>query len=179
MTVPAGVPDPGVPDPGVPDAAVARPVAGPSELDTVLALRHAVFVVEQGVPAELERDEHDVAAEHVLAELDGAVVATGRLVVEPPGYGGLPAERGPVAHLGRIAVAPAARGRGLGAAVVRALEARAGVRGLTLAYLAAQVPAVGLYARLGYTAFGPEFDDAGLPHRHMWRAFDPPDEEHR
>jgi len=35
--------------------------------------------------------------------------------------------------------------------------------------LSAQTQALGFYQRLGYTAYGPEFDDAGLPHRWMTR----------
>ncbi len=42
-------------------------------------------------------------------------------------------------------------------------------RGLRCVYLGAQTHAVPFYERLGYAAFGEEFDDAGLPHRHMWR----------
>jgi predicted GNAT family N-acyltransferase len=54
-------------------------------------------------------------------------------------------------------------------ALVRAIEARAAERGLHLVVLAAQTHALGFYERLGYSAYGPEFDDAGLPHRWMRR----------
>ena len=40
-------------------------------------------------------------------------------------------------------------------------------RGLRLMVLSAQTQALGFYERLGYTAYGPVFDDAGLPHRWM------------
>lgn len=129
-------------------------------LEAALAVREEVFVLEQGVPADLERDEHDETADHVLAVVDGKPVGTGRLVVEPGG----------VAHLGRIAVLPHARGHGLGADIVRALEDTARARGLHTAVLGAQTHALGFYERLGYTAYGEEFDDAGLPHRWMRRA---------
>lgn len=128
-------------------------------LEAAFAVREEVFVVEQGVPADLERDEHDEAADHVLAVVDGKPVGTGRLVVEPGG----------VAHLGRIAVLAHARGHGLGADIVRALEDTARARGLQTAVLGAQTQALGFYERLGYTAYGEEFDDAGLPHRWMRR----------
>ena len=62
-----------------------------------------------------------------------------------------------------------ARGNGLGAALVGTIEERAAQRGLRAVYLGAQTHAVPFYERLGYAAFGAEFDDAGLPHRHMWR----------
>ncbi|MGX1638627.1 GNAT family N-acetyltransferase, partial [Streptomyces albidoflavus] len=35
--------------------------------------------------------------------------------------------------------------------------------------LHAQTHALGFYERLGYQAYGPEFEDAGIPHRAMRR----------
>lgn len=64
----------------------------------------------------------------------------------------------------------AARGLGVGAALVRAVEAAARARGLTAVDLHAQTHALGFYERLGYQAYGPEFPDAGIPHRAMRRA---------
>ncbi|MBA2638152.1 MAG: GNAT family N-acetyltransferase, partial [Solirubrobacterales bacterium] len=52
------------------------------EHDDALALRLAVFVDEQGVPAALEVDEHDAAATHLVALRGARVVATCRLVTE-------------------------------------------------------------------------------------------------
>jgi predicted GNAT family N-acyltransferase len=134
-----------------------------------LDIRWEVFVVEQAVPAELERDERDAEADHVLARVDGVATGTGRLLVEPPGFAGVDPGFGPVAHVGRLAVRAGARGRGVGAALVRALQSRAGERGLRVVYLGAQVHAVPFYERLGYTAYGEVFDDAGIAHRRMWR----------
>ena len=95
-----------------------RVVEAPAGLAQALAIRHEVFVREQLVPVEEERDAADDTAIHVLAVLDGVPVGTGRLVVEPPDYlsaWGVP-EGGPLGHLGRIAVLPAQRGTGVGAA---------------------------------------------------------------
>ena len=136
--------------------AAARP-ATEDDLPAAYRVRHVVFVDEQQVSVELERDEHDESADHVVVELDGGVVATGRLVVEPGG----------VAHLGRLAVLAPYRRRGLGAALVAALEGRARRRGLAECVLGAQVHAIPFYERLGYVVEGPEFDDAGIPHRTM------------
>lgn len=134
------------------------PVAGAADLAAAYAVRHQVFVGEQGVPVELEVDEHDPDADHVVARLaDGRVVGAGRLVVAPGGVG----------HLGRLAVLAEVRGAGVGVALVRALEDLARARGLSSVVLGAQVYAVGFYERLGYTAYGEDFDDAGIPHRWM------------
>jgi len=40
----------------------------------------------------------------------------------------------------------------------------------THAVLGSQTHAIGFYERLGFTPFGPEYDDAGIPHRDMRRA---------
>jgi predicted GNAT family N-acyltransferase len=147
-----------------------RPATSPEDLATAYAIRHEVFVVEQAVPDELERDELDSAADHLLAVLDGRVVATVRLVVEGDGpFAGL-------AHLGRLAVHRTARGQGVAAALVRAVEQLASARGLPQVVLTSQVDAIGLYERLGYAAEGPVFDDAGIPHRLMRKHLSDPDD---
>lgn len=152
---------------------VVRRVVGDADLEAAYAVRAEVFVVEQHVPVELERDELDEVAVHVVAVRDGEVVGTGRLVVEDAGFEGVDSELGAVGHLGRLAVRAGQRGQGLGIGLVRALEAAAAEAGVEVVYLAAQQHAVGFYDRLGYTAYGEVFDDAGIPHRHMWRRLPP------
>ncbi|WP_431047829.1 GNAT family N-acetyltransferase [Streptomyces sp. P1-3] len=74
------------------------------------------------------------------------------------------------AVLGRLAVGRAARGTGLGALLVRAVEAEARRLGLAEVYLESQTHALGFYEKLGYRAYGPEFDEgSGIPHRAMRR----------
>lgn len=141
-----------------------RRAASPEQLAAAYAIRHRVFVDEQAVPLDLERDAHDEHADHLLAEVDGRPAATVRLVVETSG------EHAGLAHLGRLAVLPEHRCAGLGVALTRAVEDRARGRGLPEVVLTAQVDAVGFYERLGYRAEGPVFDDAGIPHRFMRRA---------
>ncbi|MEU6851901.1 GNAT family N-acetyltransferase [Actinacidiphila alni] len=140
--------------------------ADETALAAVHAIRHEVFVVEQDVPADLEWDGKDGRAVHALA--DGA--GTGRLLLGEDAAkknGGDPH----TAVLGRLAVLKPARGNGTGARLVRALEDEAHRLGLAGVYLEAQVHAIPFYERLGYTAYGPEFMDAGIEHRAMRRAF--------
>lgn len=146
-----------------------RLASSAAERSAAYAVRTDVFVAEQGVPVELELDELDETADHFVAYDDGRPVGAGRLVVEPPGFEGADVSLGPVGHLGRLAVRPDLRGSGLGMDLVRAIESRARDRGLAVMALSAQTHALGFYERLGYTAYGPEFDDAGLPHRWMRR----------
>jgi predicted GNAT family N-acyltransferase len=133
----------------------------PGDLEACFAVRRDVFVVEQGVPAELEYDDRDAGALHVLATGQEGPLGTGRLLtgIEEDGVG----------TLGRLAVAKVARGLGVGVALVRAIEDAARERGLTAVDLHAQTHALGFYERLGYTAYGPEFPDAGIPHQAMRR----------
>ncbi|MEU2668407.1 GNAT family N-acetyltransferase [Streptomyces sp. NPDC007164] len=147
-----------------------RTVVDEQDLAACFLVRRAVFVGEQGVPEEIEYDELDAVALHVLAvAADGSALGTGRLLHGPAAAdrtGGDPA----VGSLGRLAVTGRARGLGVGAALVRAIEDAARELGLDAVDLHAQTRATGFYERLGYVAYGPEFPDAGIPHRAMRRA---------
>ena len=148
-------------------------LARPDDLDAVFALRHEVFVVEQGVPVDLERDELDAAADHAVAlDAAGAVVGTGRLVdgridedsrLEP-------GTAGSVGTVGRMAVSGAARGTGTGRALLDLLVRRAAERGLPAVELHAQVHARAFYERAGFTPFGEVYLEAGIEHIGMRRA---------
>jgi predicted GNAT family N-acyltransferase len=127
-----------------------------AEREALLALRHEVFVGEQGVPRELEIDEHDERAVHMVAFEDGQLVGTCRVL-----------QAGSQAKFGRLVVARAARGRGIGAALLAAAERRAREMGCNQMVLAAQTSAMGLYERAGYTARGEVYLDAGIEHMTM------------
>lgn len=120
-------------------------------------IRFAVFVEEQGVPADIEMDEHDVNCIHALARTeDGRVVATGRLL--------------PDGHVGRMAVAKTHRGSGVGGRMLEALVAAARARGDRAVVLSAQTHASGFYRRHGFVAEGEVYEEAGIPHQDMRRA---------
>ena len=141
-----------------------------TDREACFAVRKEVFVVEQRVPQDIEYDGRDDAAIQVLAVRDdGVPLGTGRLL-----YGPDAADRTggdlTVGSLGRLAVSAGARGLGLGAAIVRAIEDAAREAGLATVDLHAQTHALGFYERLGYEAYGPEFLDAGISHRSMRRA---------
>ena len=136
--------------------------ATPADWPAVAELRHRVFVLEQGVPAELERDDADATAVHALSrDDDGRLLATGRLLLDGAGRGR--------AVIGRMAADPAARGRGHGAAVLAVLHREAAARGQTEVELHAQVTARRFYERAGYAAVGAEYEEAGIVHVTMRR----------
>ena len=118
-------------------------------------IRFAVFVEEQRVPAELEMDAMDARCLHALA-FDGATpVGTGRLL--------------PDGHIGRMAVLKAWRGRNAGSLMLEALMQAARNRGDREVVLSAQVRAVPFYLSHGFSAEGPVYEEAGIPHQDMRR----------
>jgi regulator of ribonuclease activity A len=121
-------------------------------------VRTTVFLEEQGIDPALEWDEADASALHAVAWSAGEqAVGTARLL--QPALG--------MARIGRMAVLPAWRGRGLGLALLRALMAAARARGDQHVMLHAQLAAAGFYRRAGYEAQGEVFDEAGIPHIEM------------
>ncbi len=142
-------------------------VATPEDWPEIVDLRTRVFVEEQGVPPDLEQDDRDATAVHVLSrgvsgETAGRVVATGRLLLPTDGAG--------TAGIGRMAADASARGLGHGAAVLAELHRQAVAGGVVAIELHAQVTARGFYERAGYTAVGAEHLEAGIAHVTMVRA---------
>jgi predicted GNAT family N-acyltransferase len=132
-----------------------------TDREALRAVREAVFVREQGVPLELELDARDPDCLHVLArDADGRPIGTGRLT--------------PAHTLGRMAVLPEWRGKGVGAAMLAALTQLARDRRWNAIELHAQVDAIGFYLRHGYLPVGPRYMEAGIEHQSMRRALDGP-----
>ncbi|MBL0388043.1 GNAT family N-acetyltransferase [Tumebacillus sp. ITR2] len=124
-----------------------------------LAIRTEVFIVEQQVPEELEVDEYEQVATHVVAyDESGEAVAAGRIL--PYGDG--------VGKMQRIAVLKNARTGGYGTAIMNKLENLGRELGYTQFVLEAQIHAEGFYKKLGYETVSPEpFLEAGILHVKM------------
>jgi predicted GNAT family N-acyltransferase len=117
-------------------------------------IRETVFMREQRVPEELEWDGLDGNALHLLArDRRGNPIATARMLED--------------GHIGRVAVLSPWRGRGIGRALMQRLLQIASERSLLTVHLDAQAEAAPFYQRLGFSACGELFMDAGIPHRHM------------
>lgn len=124
-------------------------------------LRTAVFVREQGIPADAEADALDTSARHaVLYNRLGQPVATGRLLQQAPGVG----------RIGRMAVDRSVRGAQWGRVLLAALVEAARARGDTQVQLHAQCSAQGFYERAGFTVAGAPYEEAGLAHVLMTQA---------
>lgn len=132
-------------------------IAVTDDITACRALRRTVFIEEQGVSEADEIDDLDGQATHLLATVEGRPVGSARLLT----YGS-------TGKIGRVCVLADQRGTGLGAALIRAaVEHFRTQPGITSVKLGAQTHALGFYERLGFTAYGPEYDDAGIPHRDM------------
>ena len=126
---------------------LARSLASP--------VRFTVFCEEQGVPREIELDEHDSRSLHALAFHGTQVVGTARLL--------------PDGHIGRIAVLKDWRGRGIGGLMLTRLVERAKERGDREVVLSAQIHAVPFYRAHGFVTEGDEYMEAGIRHQEMRR----------
>jgi predicted GNAT family N-acyltransferase len=123
--------------------------------DAAFELRKAVFEKEQNVPRPLDRDAHDLNADHVVAfDGKGACVGTGRVVRLDSR----------TCQIGRMATAASHRGHGVGAKVLEALERMALLRGLGEIIVHAQLPAEAFYRNRGYAREGEVFKEEGVPH---------------
>lgn len=120
-------------------------------------IRQTVFVEEQQVPPELEWDDTDEIADHYLVVLpDNTPVGVGRLF----------STLEETAHIGRMAILPAHRGKGFGEVLLRHMVSEAAGQFSEL-HLSAQEHAIPFYQRSGFHVCSDLYDDAGIPHVDM------------
>ncbi len=116
-------------------------------------IRTIVFIEEQNIPEEMEWDEHDETCTHVIVDINGDYIATGRLL-----------ETG---QIGRMAVLKSYRQRGIGSKILKKLLFIADEKLMKEVFLHSQVNAIGFYKKFGFEEEGSIFDDAGIPHQKM------------
>jgi len=122
----------------------------------IVRVREAVFQQEQGIAPELDWDGLDATAVHAIAYWQGNPIGTARIR-------SLQAQ----AKIERVAVLPAYRGQGIGRRMLLDILGYLADQGCSAAFVHAQVPTQGFYQKLGFTPQGPEFSEAGIPHRKM------------
>lgn len=127
------------------------------ERNRAFAIRKAVFVEEQGVPAHLEIDEYDDIAFHFIVNEGDKTIAAARLREIAPQFG----------KVERVCVLKDYRGKRLGVLIMEAMEQYAHNIPWKRLKLHAQSYAVPFYEKLGYVVTSPEFTNANMPHRAM------------
>jgi predicted GNAT family N-acyltransferase len=125
-----------------------------SDRQRLSRIRRAVFIEEQRVSEELEWDDDDAGAIHLLAvDADDTPIGCARLL--------------PDGHIGRMAVLQSWRGKGLGRALLQKALELARAQGHDIVRLSAQTHAAGFYRRHGFIAEGEEYLEVGIPHLAM------------
>lgn len=117
-------------------------------------IRQEVFILEQHVPVELEWDEHDEYAIHLLA-LGEKNEAIGCARILPKGL------------IGRMAVLKPWRRQGVGRSLLDYAIAVCETQGWNIMSLSAQIQAIPFYEKAGFKVCGEQYMDAGIPHRDM------------
>ena len=118
-------------------------------------LRYQVFVLEQGIPAELEFDELDKQQPDFFVMFDGQIpIATIRYQRD--------SKRADWIRPDRFCVAKAYRGQGIGRQLLVDYEAKAQKEGYLGSVLSAEANAQGFYEKLGYQPFGEPFYEDGI-----------------
>ncbi|MFW5998723.1 MAG: GNAT family N-acetyltransferase, partial [Halanaerobiaceae bacterium] len=133
-----------------------KKVENQKELKEAMNIRYRVFVEEQGVPENLERDEKDGQAVHVVAQIKNDIIGCGRIVFST--------QKG---KIGRVAVLKSYRGQGIGSDICKKLIKIAEEKGVNKVILHAQLHSVEFYKKLGFEPVGDIFEEAGIDHIKM------------
>ncbi len=131
-------------------------IATHNDIEDVFALRFEVFVGEQKVPREIELDDEDAHAIHIIAEEQGVAVGCARVILS-----------GTEAHIGRLAVKKAYRSKGIGSQICRFIINSCNEQGIQYIWLNSQLRAVPFYEKLGFVSQGNVFVEAGIKHVKM------------
>ncbi len=129
------------------------------ELDHYFAIRHSVFVIEQGMFTESDRDEHDRNAIHLIAKDSGTGQVIGAVRCYPNGDGSW--------YGGRLAVIKDHRHGATGIGLVRKAVSLMAKQGCPRFLAHIQMQNVPYFLRLGWQTIGPPEDYHGLPHQLM------------
>lgn len=128
--------------------------------DGIKKLRYDTFVIERGVPEELEFDGKDSEFLHFTLWEEDEVVACLRAN-----------ENGKLLHMGRFAVKKELRKNGYGKILMEKLCEYAKGNGYVGVELSAVETAVGFYEKQGFMTIGDYYLETGVPHIYMKKEF--------
>ena len=129
-------------------------IIDPTDLDKAFAIRRKVFCIEQNVSEEIEMDEFDDIATHILAYIGGKAIGTARWRFSEEG-----------AKMERFAVLKEYRGKGVGEELVKYTLDK--LRDNNFIYLNAQESVIKFYEKFGFEVVGDRFYEADIPHTKM------------
>ena len=132
-------------------------VASDRELKEAFEVRKQVFVEEQGISEDLELDEHDIEALHMVVKDKERVVGTARVLFLADSQ----------AKLERMAILKPFRHRGIGRGIISFLDKELSNRGVEQVVLHAQYLAIAFYRSCGFEELGLPFWEAGIKHMKM------------
>lgn len=132
-------------------------VTSDSELKSAFEVRRKVFIEEQGISEDIELDEHDREALHIIARDGEKVIGTARVLFSAPSQ----------AKIERMAILKPFRGKGIGRKIIAFLDVTLRNRQVNQVILHAQYPVVGFYRSCGFTESGSPFREAGIRHIKM------------
>ena len=124
-----------------------------------LDLRYRVLRAPLGWGRDTVTFPFEAESRHWVALEEGRVV--GCVLFHPEGES--------EGRLFQMAVDPQVQGTGLGRELVGRLEKDVAATGIRRGTLHARATAMGFYQRLGYSPFGPPYEEVGIPHQSMER----------
>jgi len=135
---------------------ICKKVEDAHELEEAYLVRKRVFIDEQDVAEELERDEFDDAALHVICKADELIIAAGRILFF-----------GEEAIVGRVAVLKPWRCKGIGRKIMEFIMDIAKNSGVKTLAANVQIDVQDFCEKLGFKPVGEFFLEAGIEHIKM------------
>lgn len=132
-------------------------VANDRELESAFEVRRQVFIEEQGISEDVELDNHDREALHMVAKDGEKVIGTARILFSTANQ----------AKIERMAILKPFRRKGIGGRIITFLEEILRNRQINQVFLHAQYPVVPFYKSCGFEESGSPFWEAGIRHIKM------------
>lgn len=133
-------------------------VQNKEEFKIAYGIRIKVFVEEQKVPIEMELDEFDNSAIHIILYKDNKAIGCGRIIIQ-----------GKTARIGRIAILKEYRRNGYGKKICEKLISLAEENQMDEIVLHSQCYVTNFYKKIGFKKYGKNFEEAGIEHIEMRR----------
>jgi len=122
----------------------------------LIPLRKSIFIREQLVPEELEWDDWDNKANHIVLTFHNIPIGCARLIFIDQ-----------ILCLERMAIIKSKRNQGFGSKLVYEIIRIAKNEKIKEIRISAQIQAISFYQKIGFIAEGEIFNDAGIKHIKM------------